>query len=86
MRCVMAMFLAVGLTLGVYGGTTAQRQAAQNGATDGASGAPVNPPPVSQIDNFLLYLGAYLVGTSGKEGLKFLKAKYAPGLPKDDES
>ena len=75
MRCAMAAFLAVGLMLGVYGCTQAQRDAAKSGAIDGATEAPANPPAGAPWDQFLLYYLAYLAGTTTKKGLGMAKDK-----------
>lgn len=74
MRCAIAAILVVGLGFGVYGCTEAQKKAATQGASDGSSGAPVAPP--SGWDNFLVYMAAYLAGTTAKEGLRTAKNKW----------
>lgn len=74
MRCAIAAVLVIGLGFGVYGCTQAQKAAAVQGGVDGGSGNPVNPP--AGWDNFLVYLAAYLAGTTGKEALKAAKSKY----------
>lgn len=73
MRCFMVGILAVGLMLGVYGCTQAQRQAAAQGATDGASEVPPAPPAGMPWDQFALYYLAYLAGATTKKGLGMVK-------------
>lgn len=74
MRCAIAAILVVCLGLGVYGCTEAQKKAAEAGASDGSSGAPVAPP--SGLDNFFIYMAAYLAGTTAKEGVRAAKNKW----------
>lgn len=71
MRTIM---LVAVLALGIGGCNQGQRQALKDGAQAGAAGEPAAPPRDVTMD-FILYMAAYLVGTSGKEAVKGLAKK-----------